>query len=145
MHGVATLTIMAYFTEYDLGEIIVPMLLMEISTPFLTLTRFELFNDKAQMVNIAFFVLSFFIFRVLIVPYLMVEIWWTTVVEKNNLEAACMPWHFSHVIFIFGCFFNCLNAYWFYKIILKVKRKINGEEKVTESNNLGDHQKQKRK
>jgi hypothetical protein len=32
MHGLATFTIMAYFCEYDVGEIIVPMLLMEVST-----------------------------------------------------------------------------------------------------------------
>lgn len=31
MHGFATFTIMAYFCEYDVGEIIVPMLLMEVS------------------------------------------------------------------------------------------------------------------
>jgi hypothetical protein len=32
MHGFATFTIMAYFCEFDVGEIIVPMLLMEVST-----------------------------------------------------------------------------------------------------------------
>ena len=31
LHGVATLSIMAYFCEYGVPEIIVPMLLMEVS------------------------------------------------------------------------------------------------------------------
>ena len=51
MHGIAMFTIMAYFSEYDVGEIIVPTLLMEISTPFLHFLRFELFGDAAMTVT----------------------------------------------------------------------------------------------
>ena len=32
LHGVATLTIMSYFCEYGIPEIIMPMLLMEVSS-----------------------------------------------------------------------------------------------------------------
>lgn len=133
---------MAYFTEFDVGEIIVPMLLMEISTPFLSLTRFELFNDTAMTVNMGLFVLSFFFYRCLVVPYIMLEIFITVLKERNNpMSQECLPWHFAHVVFIFGLFFNCLNYYWAYKIVLKVRRKLSGKEKVGDKNDLKDSHK----
>ena len=139
MHGIAMFTIMAYFSEYDVGEIIVPTLLMEISTPFLHFLRFELFGDAAMTCNMVCFVVTFFFFRLIVCPYLMWEIFITVVQERDNAASSCLPWHFAYIVFIFQMFFNFLNAYWAYRIILKVKRKLSGKEKMNANNNLGDH------
>ena len=40
MHGVATFTIFAYFCEYGVPEIIVPMLMMEVGTNEVVLSLF---------------------------------------------------------------------------------------------------------
>lgn len=137
MHGLATFSIMAYFCEFDVGEIIVPMLLMEISTVHLCCMRSPFFNEKVLAVNMAFFTLTFFVFRIFICPYLWWDIFSTTWEHRENPESqACLPWHFKYVVFVFGMFFNCLNSFWAYKIILKVLRKMSGKEKVNELNNL---------
>ena len=128
---------MAYFTEYDVGEIIVPTLLMEISTPFLAFTKFELLGAVPMSLNLVLFVISFFIFRVLICPYLMWEIFITVVQERNNPASEdCLPWHFAYIVFVFSMFFNCLNAYWACEIMLRIKRKIFDGEKLTENNDV---------
>ena len=132
---------MAYFTEYDVAEIIVPTLLMELSTPFLHLMRFELLGDKALTLNMACFVITFFFFRLIVCPYLMLEIFITIIQERQNQASDCLPWHFAPIVFIFGMFFTCLNTYWAYKIILKVRRKLLGKEKLSANNNLKDSHK----
>jgi hypothetical protein len=35
-------------------------------------------------------------------------------------------------------FFNCLNTFWFIKIIQKLHRKLSGKEKIKEKNSLKD-------
>lgn len=142
LHGLATSFIMAYFTEFDIGEVVTPMLLMEISTPFLSLTRFELFSDKAITINMGMFVLSFIFYRCVVVPYIMFDVF-TTVLKYRNDPASqeCMPWHLAHVVFTFCVFFNMLNFYWMYKIILKVQRKLSGKEKLKDKNHIKDHRK----
>ncbi|KAL3939571.1 MAG: hypothetical protein SGBAC_005718 [Bacillariaceae sp.] len=142
LHGLATSFIMAYFTEFDIGEIVTPMLLMEISTPFLSLTQFQLFNDTAITINMACFVLSFFFYRCLVVPYIMFDIF-TTLLQamKDPASEPCAPWHLPYVIFTFCLFFNSLNFYWMYKIIRKVKRKLSGKEKLKDKNDMKDHHK----
>ena len=42
-------------------------------------------------------------------------------------------------ISILGMFFNCLNAFWFYKIIKKVKRKLSGAEKWKAKNHVKEN------
>ncbi|CAJ1928265.1 unnamed protein product [Cylindrotheca closterium] len=143
LHGLATSFIMGYFTEYDIGEIVTPMLLMEISTPFLTLTRFELFNDKAITINMGLFVLSFFFYRCLVVPYIMFEVFTTLMKHRNDpASQECLPWHLPHVVFTFSVFFCTLNFYWMYKIVKKVQRKLSGEEKLKDKNDVSNHRKE---
>ena len=135
-HGVATLSIMAYFCYYGIPEIIMPMLLMEISTINLVFMGAKM-SASAALVNIIFFVLSFTIFRMIIVPKLWWDIFVQTWVNKNNPESqACLPWHFTYIVFVFGMFFNCLNTFWFRKIVKKVQRKISGSEAITAQNHV---------
>mmetsp|Transcript_38549 Transcript_38549/g.93245 ORF Transcript_38549/g.93245 Transcript_38549/m.93245 type:complete len:285 (-) Transcript_38549:55-909(-) len=142
LHGLATSFVMAYFTEHDISEVVVGMLLMELSTPFLSLTQCELFSDKVITINMGMFVLSFFFYRCVVVPYIMFDIFTTVVQYRNDpVSQACVPWHLAHVIFIFCVFFNSLNFYWMYKIIRKVKRKLSGKEKLKDKNDIKDHRK----
>ena len=101
--------------------------------------RATFMHDYLVPVNIAFFVLSFFTFRIILCPYLWWGIFSTTWEHRDNpTSQACLPWHFTYVTFVFGMFFNCLNAFWFYKIIKKFHRKLSGKEKVHEKNSLKD-------
>lgn len=162
---------MAYFCEVGVPEIIVPMLMMEvsqevgsqgfifknnvvqlaqwplfllasfvqISTINLCLMRATFLNDHLVTINIICFVVSFFIFRIILCPYLWWGIFSTTWEHRNNpTSQACLPWHFKYVVFVFGMFFNCLNAFWFYKIIRKFHRKLTGREAIKEKNSLKD-------
>ncbi|VEU39242.1 unnamed protein product [Pseudo-nitzschia multistriata] len=138
MHGIATLSIMAYFCEYGVPEIILPMLLMEISTINLVfLGASELFSEKGIIVNIVIFTLNFTFFRIVACPYLWWEIFSTAWEHKENpFSQACLPWHFAYVVFVFGMFFNCLNLFWFIKILKKMVRKFSGSESWKQKNHV---------
>lgn len=136
LHGFATFAVMAYFVECNIPEIVLPFLLMEISTVHLVLMKSSFLSEAAVAANMAFFVLTFFVFRLTISPYL----WWgivkTSFVEEDDAALSCLPWHFKYFWFLVGCIFNGLNGYWGVKIVLKVLRKINGKENMKEGNSL---------
>ena len=96
-------------------------------------------SEKAVALNMGLFVLSFFVFRLFICPYL----WWAIVQttffnndEETTTSLSCLPWHFKYFWLLFGAIFNGLNGYWGFKIILKVLRKVKGQEKMKEGNSL---------
>lgn len=94
-------------------------------------------SETSLAINMAFFTFTFFLFRIFICPYLWWGIFSNTWQHRDDpTSQACLPWHFKYVVFVFGMFFNTLNAFWAYKIILKVRRKLNGQEKVKERNDL---------
>lgn len=138
LHGCATLSVMSYFCEYGVPEIIVPMLMMEISTINLVfMGASDHMSEKLTIVNIVLFTLSFTIFRMIVCPYLWWEIFITTWENRNNpYSQACLPWHFTYVVFVFGMFFNCLNTFWFYKIVKKLLSKFSGSEKWKKKNHV---------
>ena len=113
----------------------------QISTIPLSMMRSTIFTTTQTTCNMAAFVLSFFVFRCLYVPYLWYEIQ-TTLNSESRSDAftSCMPWHIPHVVFVFGSFFHCLNAFWFYKIVRKVQRKLTGSEQLHENNDLGEQE-----
>ena len=130
---------MVYFCEYNVSEIMVPMLLMEISTVHLTVVKADFFSDLATAMNMACFVLTFAVYRCGYAPYLMYYIITDSFANRHTEEfQSCIPWHFPYVVLCMGMFFNCLNAFWMYKIIRKVIRKMKGIEKVKENNQLGE-------
>jgi TLC domain len=101
--------------------------------------RAPFFTEVTLAANMGIFVLTFFAFRIVLCPYL----WWgifTTCWDNraNPISQACLPWHFKYVTFVFGMFFNCLNAFWSYKILRKLLRKLSGKEKVKERNSFKD-------
>ena len=56
--------------------------------------------------------------------------------EQEKTADYCLPSYFSKVVLLFGPFFHLLNAFWFYKIVRKVVRKMSGREKLMEKNDL---------
>lgn len=99
----------------------------------------SLFSEAGLAINMLLFSLTFFIFRLVVCPILWWEILIITWEQRDDaVSQACIPWHFKYVVFFFGMFFNCLNAFWFVKIVKKIQRKLSGTEKVTEKNHLKD-------
>jgi TLC domain len=144
LHGAATLSIMAFFCELDRPHIITPMLLMEVSTVFLTVVRADFFSTTVAALNQACFALNFFAFRIVIVPFLWGKLMLAMYEQKDTADFVnCFPPYFLGVCFGFGMFFNILNAYWWIKIVQKIQRKISGVEKVHDNNDLSEsgHQK----
>ncbi len=109
------------------------------STPHLALMRMALFSETGLAINMFLFSVTFFLFRLVICPFLWWEILMISWEQRDNpVSQACIPWHFKYVVFSFGMFFNCLNAYWAVKIVKKLMRKLSGQEKVAEKNHLKD-------
>jgi hypothetical protein len=62
--------------------------------------------------------------------------------SQEQTDDYCLPYYFSKVVLCLGPFFHLLNAYWFYKIIQKAKRKLSGKEKLDENNDLTESEHQ---
>lgn len=137
LHGIATLTVMGFHCQHNKPHLVTPMLLMEVSTIFLTLVRADFFNDTMSAANQALFALNFFAFRIVVAP----AIWYGLVSEMHQRKSmasyqSCFPPYFYPFVFVCGLFFHALNAYWFYKIVMKARRKIMGVERVKANNDL---------
>jgi hypothetical protein len=113
------------------------MLLQEVSTLPLTLVNFALFTPFAAAVNQLVFVMLFFLCRIVLTPYMWYEIVSTSYQLRNSeLYKSCITRSVLPVSFAIGMFFHCLNAFWMYKILRKLRRKILGIEKITANNEL---------
>jgi len=139
LHGVATVSVMAYFCEVGVPEIITPMLMMEISTLNLVFMGATFMTHATMFLNIGIFMTNFLVFRLIICPYLWWGIFVATWENRYNPESQeCLPGHFTYVTFAFGMFFNCLNIFWWYKILRKFYFKISGKENLKELNTAKD-------
>jgi hypothetical protein len=142
-HGAATLTITGFFIYQDIPHVIVPMLLMEFSTIFLTVVRADFFPDYLSLLNQLSFVFFFWLFRIVLVPI----IWYNLVIviasQQGTAEyQSCFPTYFLGVVVVFGTFFHLLNGYWMYKILRKLHRKMTRKEGIKQNNELGSSEKQ---
>jgi TLC domain len=92
------------------------------------------------MSNMLVFVVTFFLARLVYGPYAIYRhaYYLYTVGRTAEESKVCLPRGFDHVITIVGMFFNILNAYWFYKILRKLQRKLKGTEGVKDSNEYTD-------
>mmetsp|Transcript_18622 Transcript_18622/g.37733 ORF Transcript_18622/g.37733 Transcript_18622/m.37733 type:complete len:271 (-) Transcript_18622:228-1040(-) len=130
LHGLATAFVMAVFCELEQAtHLVTPMLLMEISTIPLATLRAKFYSETLRTGISLLFVFTFFVVRILWVP----PIWFAIVKVLRNEKLgagadSCQPLYLLPLVLIFGIFFNCLNGYWFIKMILKIKRKISGKE-----------------
>jgi hypothetical protein len=143
LHGLSTLSVMAFFCEHNAPHIIAPMLLMEVSTIPLTLVRADFVSPSVTAMIQASFAILFFIFRVVFVPSVWFKLM-TTMNEQRSLPVyqACFPPYFMPFAFGFGMIFHCLNAFWFIKIVKKIRRKMLGIEGVQANNKLDEREHQ---
>jgi len=136
LHGTATISVMAYFCQTGFPEIVLPFLLMEISTVHLVFMKATFLSERVVFVNMVLFVATFFLFRLMVCPY----IWWGIARQalSHSPDNACLPWHLKYATVGFGMTFNLLNSYWGYKVLRKFLRKLAGKEAVKQDNALKD-------
>jgi TLC domain len=138
LHGVSTFVVFAFFVQHNEPHFLAPMLLMEVSTIFLTLVQCEHFTPTLSLMNQLCFALSFFVCRIILVPYIWIGQVTNLLREERLGVNYCLPWYFNTFILVLGVIFHSLNAFWFYKIVRKVIRKMSGHEKIHEKNDLKD-------
>lgn len=125
-HGIATFTVAAIFNETGASHILTPMLIMEISTMVLAILRADFFTPTMQLITQATFALLFFLSRIIASPYILLEI----IVIMNSKMGDCFPRYVFYTTLVFGTFFQCLNAFWFFKLVKKIERKLSGKESM---------------
>jgi hypothetical protein len=137
LHGAVTMLVLAYYCAVDAPHIVEPLLIVEASTVFLVLVRAEFWSDAAAALNQALFVLTFFASRCVLLPWLHVRL--VVLMYRHYDEwTACYPWHFFYVSIVSGMFFHVLNYFWLYKILRKVRRKMQGKEGLRANNDVAD-------
>lgn len=128
-HGIAMFASTATCCQLGLQPLLTRGLIMEISTIFLNLSSIELLGPYIQGAIQLSFVFSFFLTRNVGYPYI-----WYQFISTYNKESLinngnfCFPSFMFYFIFFSGLFFNCLNLFWLYKLIRKVKRKLTGKQ-----------------
>lgn len=125
-HGIATFFVMGFFNELDASAIVMPTLVMEVSTIILCVLKADFLTPVMQVILQALFTFLFFLCRIVIVPYLYFK---CTLLMYHSL-GSCFPRYIFYVTVVFGVFFHGLNAFWFYKIVLKIQRKLSGKESI---------------
>jgi hypothetical protein len=127
LHGVMTFVVMLFFCETELPQIVVPFLLMEISSVFLSFCKADFWSGTMSIVVQMMFAVTFFIFRMVVTPI----IWFHLVLTMyqntgQEIYQSCFSPYVFPVSLGMGVLFHCLNAFWFYKIVAKIRRKILG-------------------
>lgn len=125
-HGIATFSVSAIFCELDGSHLLTPMLIMELSTIVLATLRADFFTPTMQLITQASFALVFFVSRIIIAP----AVYYDIVIAMNTKFGDCFPSYLYYVTLGFGGFFHCLNAFWFFKLVKKIKRKLSGQESM---------------
>mmetsp|Transcript_2000 Transcript_2000/g.4249 ORF Transcript_2000/g.4249 Transcript_2000/m.4249 type:complete len:298 (-) Transcript_2000:106-999(-) len=133
LHATALVLVMGTVCELGVSHTVTPMLIMELSSIWLNLVSASFISEAASVSFQALFALTFFVVRILIVPYIWLEWVITLLNEDRDGNDLCFPRYFIYLVLVFGVIFNGLNFYWMYKIIRKVRRKITGVEKMAEA------------
>mmetsp|Transcript_5218 Transcript_5218/g.9946 ORF Transcript_5218/g.9946 Transcript_5218/m.9946 type:complete len:106 (-) Transcript_5218:63-380(-) len=100
------------------------MLIMEGSTVPLGILKANFLTPTMQMFSQGAFVVLFFICRLVIFPIMYFE-------ALPIMRAGCFPPSLYYICLLFGIFFNCLNVFWFTKMLKKIHRKMTGKESLT--------------
>ena len=133
IHGILTLAVMLFFCEQNRPQIVAPFIIMECSTIFLNFVRATFLDEVGSLIVQFLFAITFTIIRIIIVPPLHFGITRALfMAETSDCDAPYMKW----VVLLFGMMFNTLNAFWFYKLVRKVRRKLSGKEKIKDKLSL---------
>jgi hypothetical protein len=111
LHGCATFAVFFFFCFHQVPHLLTPMLLMEVSTIFLTLVECELFSPTVSVLNQLSFALSFLLFRVLVVPYIWVGQIRHLLQEESLGTNWCLPGYFNPFTLVMGAVFHPLNFF----------------------------------
>ena len=133
-HGIATGFVMVYFSEINAPHIVVSFLLMEVSTVFFNLLHAEMMSKKVKFIVQLSFAFFFFVCRILISPIVWVRLclaMYKASLSEHSTFPYCYHSLISLVAFLLGMFFHILNAYWFYKIVMKARRTLRGDDAKT--------------
>mmetsp|Transcript_20899 Transcript_20899/g.26385 ORF Transcript_20899/g.26385 Transcript_20899/m.26385 type:complete len:265 (-) Transcript_20899:199-993(-) len=128
-HGIATFTVVGIFNEFNASHILTPMLVMEVSTIVLAILRANFFTPLLQLVTQATFALLFFVCRIIISPMVHYDITSSMLLMSEDM-GKCFPKLIFYTTILFGTFFHGLNAFWFVKLLKKIKRKLTKEESL---------------
>ena len=119
------------------------LLFLQYSTIFLTVVRADFFPDFISLLNQLCFVFFFWLFRIVLVPFIWYQLVKTIWNEQGSVEyKSCFPSYFGGVVVVFGSFFHLLNGYWMYKIVRKLQRKMTRKEGIKQNNELGELKKE---
>jgi hypothetical protein len=131
-HGIATFAITAISNELGAGHILTPVLVVQLSSIFLTILRADFFTPTMQLLTQASFALLFFLSRIVLGSYASYGIIYET--YKNLGD--CFPPYIFHITLLFGGFFHCLNLFWFVKLVNKIKAKLTGKDSMDVSEKM---------
>lgn len=124
----------ATFTPY-LHRPAVIVLLFEISTIFLHSSRIATQQNKKKCAffNKILFLITFFIFRILIGSFVTYELWAIFVFESMpNVDHNDVPSWFSTTVIWINLLFHVLNIYWFTHIVKVAMNTLLSKRDVTE-------------
>ena len=131
-HGIGVFAVTGISNELGAGHILTSMLVMELSTIFLTILRADFFTPTMQLLTQASFALLFFLSRIILSPY----VYYGIIYEMNKNLGDCFPPYMFHITLLFGGFFHCLNLFWFVKLVNKIKAKVTGKDSMDVSEKL---------
>ena len=131
-HGIGVFAVTGISNELGAGHILTSMLVMELSTIFLTILRADFFTPTMQLLTQASFALLFFLSRIILGSYVSYGI----IYETNKNLGDCFPPYMFHIALFFGALFNGLNYFWFVKLLKKMKARLSGKESLDVSEKL---------
>ena len=112
LHATALVLVMGTVCELGVSHTITPMLIMELSSIWLNVVSASFISESASVAFQALFALTFFVVRILIVPYIWLE-WVITLLKEDRAgNDLCFPRYFIYLVLVFGVIFNGLNFYW---------------------------------
>jgi TLC domain len=135
IHGILTMAVMLFFCEQNRPDVVAPFLLMECSTIFLNFVRATFLDETGSLFVQLLFAVTFTLVRILILPPLHAGVT-LALFRADTSTSACDPPYFKWVVLLFGLSFHALNAFWFYKLIRKILRKVSGKEKIKDKLSL---------
>lgn len=101
----------------------------QVSTIFLCMFEIEA-GPSVQLIVQVMFALTFFLFRVLLSPYILIKL---IIALLNDRDVDCFHPLYVPIVVGFSVFFCGLNFFWFYKIVRKIRRMLSGEKKKKET------------
>lgn len=137
IHGVILGSLMMIACASGTQHIFAYGLIMDLSTVHLNLLKVKWSRPEFGTLNLVSFVVTFFVTRVVAVPFTWAQ-WLLTYQEEYSAadKTPCHPSYFFWVHFAFGVAFHSLNAYWMYHIAVGAWKRLKGNPSQELENKL---------